>query len=639
MRFIITSGATFEKWDDVRGITNLSQGTTGAKIAEEALKQGHSVDYISNKNTKKPFEIKLTPNNLDDINKIIQYKNMYNKYKYYEAKNFTEYEKQCKSATKQKINEKIVFISAAAVSDYIPIPSSGKISSNTNVNIPLKVAPKIINEIKNDNPLIPIVGFKLLSEKDHSLSSLIEVAYKSLLKSKMALIVANLIDEDFKLTKTIIITPEKNIIPVNNRNDLSTILVKTIEDRINTNFYKSKKIGNFPSNIDLKPFFKLVSDSSHYSLFSLYGEGRKDAEFGSVGMRTQNGIIVSGRGSTKKNINEDDLAFINDIKDNNIYISSNGIKATLNASTLWHIFKDREDINFIVHSHVYLSNGTFINKQAAPSTLDDYSIIKEAVCSGYNVINQVGHGCFILLNKENDLLDILKNNGLYNSPYSEYYDIAYYRFKSGILEETIKHLNLKKDISVLDLACGTGKSSQELINLGFKNIDIADASPNMLTIAEERVNKKGVIAYFEDLNNIKDKYDLITIRQAFSYIQKNKINDFAKNIYNKLNNNGYLILNSFNKIEEQVNSRYDCYEEDNKLIKTLETNIITENEIIHSQRTEFLDYDNNTYIPLYDLNIFNQLDFDEIKMIFENNGFEVKIKLNKKSLCFIARKI
>ena len=32
---LITSGGTFEKWDNVRGHTNLSKGTMGCYLAEE----------------------------------------------------------------------------------------------------------------------------------------------------------------------------------------------------------------------------------------------------------------------------------------------------------------------------------------------------------------------------------------------------------------------------------------------------------------------------------------------------------------------------------------------------------------------------------------------------------------------------
>ena len=638
MRFIITSGATFERWDRVRGITNLSQGTTGAKIAEEALLKGHSVDYISNSNTKQPFEIKITPNNINDIEKLKEAKKVYHNYTFHKSPSFDDYLSNCLSVPEGK--ERTVFISSAAVSDYAPVKVNGKVSSiKEQLEIELVKLPKVIKEVKNKFPLMPIVGFKLLSSEDSNLDDLVEVAYKNLLESRMALIVANLVDENFRPVKTIIITPEKNIIPVVERKKLSSILVKLIEDRIDCDFYNTKIDNSFPNNIETEPFFNLIRDCSKYSLFSSYGEGRKGAEFGSIAMRTNQGVLTTGRGTTKKNTNEDNITLINDINEKTIFLSSNKIKATLNAPTLWYILQERPEINYIVHAHVYLPNGDFVYKESSPGTKNDYDNIESLVKKGSAVINQFGHGCLILLKEKDDLLEVLLKNGLYNSDYSQYYDIAYNRFEKGSLERSIENLNFDKDINVLDLACGTGKSALEIKKLGFNNLDIADASKDMLAVAEKRINKKGVIATFEDLSSITKTYDLITIRQAFSYLDRDKVEHFINGVHSKLNKDGYLIFNTFNLLPESIIVRNDQFDVEGALLKTLETNIINYDKIIHSQRTEYLDCDKGTYIPLYDINIFNQYDLEEVKIQFQNKGFEVDIIKTKKSACFVARKL
>lgn len=636
MHFIITSGATFEQWDDVRGITNRSQGKTGAKIAEEALFKGHTVDYISNKTTKKPFEIKANPNNLDEVLKLAKFKDFYSNYTFNNASTFSDYLNQCLKVPENK--KMPVFISSAAVSDFSPKKINGKIKSNKeDLFMELEKLPKVIKEVKNKYPLMPIVGFKLLSEEDSTLNDLIEVAYKSLLDSRMALVVANLVDKNFRPTTTIIITPEKNIIPVE-RKDLPNKLVSLIESRLDKDYFKTLIKDSFPNNLNIEPLKDLVNECSLYSLFSSYGDGRKGAEFGSLAMRTELGIVTTGRGTTKKKVEPDNLTLINSIVDNNINISSNKIKATLNAPTLYYILENRKEINYVVHAHIYLPNGVFIEEHSSPGTKHDYDVIHKAVVFGENVINQVGHGCLILLENKSDLLNVLLENGLYNSPYSKYYDIVYHRFEKGILERTIESFNFDKKISVLDLACGTGKSSLELMKLGFVNLDIADGSKDMLSVAESRTKKKGIVTQFEDLSNINKKYDLITIRQAFSYCQKEKINDFIKGIKTCLNTGGYLLFNSFSTLEKDVFSRYDEFNLENSLIKTLETNIITDDNIIHSQRTEYLNTEDGTYLPLYDINIFNQLDFIDLEKRFLENGFEVDIIKKNKSVCFVARK-
>ena len=638
MHFIITSGATFEPWDDVRGITNRSKGTTGAKIAEQALLNGHSVDYIASDITKKPFELKINPENINLVDKLKSIKEVYKNYTFHKANTFDEY--LDKSLTIPENHRLPVFISSAAVSDYSPVKVNGKVLSvKEQLTLELTKLPKVIERVKAQYPLMPIVGFKLLSEKTSSLNDLIEVAYKSLLDSKLALVVANLVDEDFKIKTTVIISPEKNITPVPDRDGLPCILVKMIEDRLSFNFYRTKVNAPFPKKLDLTDFNALLNECSDYSLFSTYGEGRKGAEFGAIAQRVGSGVLTTGRGTKKKNATDADFAVINDIKDNTLFISSDNTKATLNGSTLWHILRDRPEINYVVHSHVYMPKGVFIKETASPSTQEDYDIISSAVLNGDNVINQVGHGCFILLEDKNDLLNLLLDNGLYNSKFSCYYDIAYNRFKKGSLEKMVKSLNLDPTVDVLDLACGTGKSSQALLELGFKSVDLADASKDMLQVAEERIGVLGVVATFEDLTPIKKTYDLITIRQALTYLDVNKIEDFVSNIKKKLNQSGCLVFNTFKTLPEGKTSRFDQFDVSEGLIKTTENNIIEKDYIIHSQRTEYLNIEEGYYIPLYDINVFNQFNMTLFTSILEIYGFEVVIEENGNSICVLARAI
>ncbi len=45
-KILITSGGTIEKWDTVRGHTNLAKGTMGCYLAEEAFRQEAEVIYL-----------------------------------------------------------------------------------------------------------------------------------------------------------------------------------------------------------------------------------------------------------------------------------------------------------------------------------------------------------------------------------------------------------------------------------------------------------------------------------------------------------------------------------------------------------------------------------------------------------------
>ena len=83
-----------------------------------------------------------------------------------------------------------IFISAAAVSDFkVKNTDAAKISSDSDITIELERTPKILNEIKEINPNIFLVGFKAV----HNLSDeeLLNAAKQRMIKSGADLMVAN----------------------------------------------------------------------------------------------------------------------------------------------------------------------------------------------------------------------------------------------------------------------------------------------------------------------------------------------------------------------------------------------------------------------------------------------------------------
>jgi len=164
-KILISAGATFEKIDEVRGITNLSSGKTGVEIAKEAFIRGAEVTLICGR---------------VDVN-IPQVFNVIN----------VETVAEMQNTILDRVEEHDVFISAAAVSDFIPIKDEEitKISSVEDLTLKLKKAPKIINEVKKSNPDIFLVGFK--AEYDVSKDDLVKSARKRMEESNADLMVAN----------------------------------------------------------------------------------------------------------------------------------------------------------------------------------------------------------------------------------------------------------------------------------------------------------------------------------------------------------------------------------------------------------------------------------------------------------------
>lgn len=187
MKILVTSGGTSEAIDRVRSITNHSTGRLGKVITETLLKAGHQVCLITTRQAIKPelhpnltmIEIKNTSDLLQEMKRIVP-----------------DYQ---------------VLIHSMAVSDYSPVYITGldqvqasqdlseflhkknmetKISSKDEVQVLfLKKNPKIISLVKEWNPSIHLIGFKLLVDvtKEH----LIQIARESLEKNQADLIIAN----------------------------------------------------------------------------------------------------------------------------------------------------------------------------------------------------------------------------------------------------------------------------------------------------------------------------------------------------------------------------------------------------------------------------------------------------------------
>ena len=187
MKILVTSGGTSEAIDNVRSITNHSSGRLGKIITETLLAAGYEVCLITTLQAVKP----VSHPNLTII----------------EIKNTVD----LLQVMKDKAMDYQVLIHSMAVSDYTPVYMTGfgevkasqdltefldkknqetKISSKEDVQVLfLKKNPKIISLVKEWNPKIHLIGFKLLV--DVSQEHLIQVAQESLEKNQADLIVAN----------------------------------------------------------------------------------------------------------------------------------------------------------------------------------------------------------------------------------------------------------------------------------------------------------------------------------------------------------------------------------------------------------------------------------------------------------------
>ena len=169
-KILISSGATLEKIDEARAITNLSSGLMGLNLAKMAYTMGAEVTVISgHSNYEFPPCIKtIKAMNHDEMNKSIT----------------------------SNIEKNDIYISAAAISDYKPNYIKGKIKKeNENISLELKKTKDILSYIGKNFGHKLVVGFAAESK------NLIENARKKLVLKNLDIIIANEIKHSMGKTK------------------------------------------------------------------------------------------------------------------------------------------------------------------------------------------------------------------------------------------------------------------------------------------------------------------------------------------------------------------------------------------------------------------------------------------------------
>ncbi len=105
----------------------------------------------------------------------------------------------------------------------------------------------------------------------------------------------------------------------------------------------------------------------------------------------------------------------------------------------------------------------------------------------------------------------------WGKPTAEKYD--YYSRKYAVYRKTSKFLvriaGIKKGITVVDLACGTGVTTREILKKtgSFGKVLGVDSSKEMLNIAKKKIKRKNVFfvhSSAEEIDRaIKEKVDLV----------------------------------------------------------------------------------------------------------------------------------
>ena len=199
-KILISSGATLEKIDEARAITNLSSGLMGLNLAKMAYTMGAEVTVISGQsNYKFPSCIKtLKAVNHDEMSHSIT----------------------------SHIKKNDIYISAAAISDYKPNYTKGKIKKESeNISLELTKTKDILSHIGKDFSHKLVVGFAAESE------NLIENSRDKFVSKNLDIIVGNEIKHSMGKTRAkmvIIDQYEERYLPEAEKEEQSRIILEHI---------------------------------------------------------------------------------------------------------------------------------------------------------------------------------------------------------------------------------------------------------------------------------------------------------------------------------------------------------------------------------------------------------------------------
>ena len=159
--------------------------------------------------------------------------------------------------------------------------------------------------------------------------------------------------------------------------------------------------------------------------------------------------------------------------------------------------------------------------------------------------------------------------------------------------ELIKSLNLNLNANIIDVGAGESRLVDNLIELGFTNIDVLDISVCAIKKAKRRLGKKSSIINWivSDVNEFipTKKYDLWHDRAAFHFLTSKKhIKNYISLTSNNISTNGKLILATFSLNGPMKCSGLDVtrYSKES-LIKEFKNHFTLINSFITSHLTPF----------------------------------------------------
>ncbi|AHF98810.1 phosphopantothenoylcysteine decarboxylase / phosphopantothenate--cysteine ligase [Halostagnicola larsenii XH-48] len=178
---VVTSGATSEPIDPVRVLTNRSSGRMGRAVARACYVRGADVTLVHGVVGPHSLQRSSPVAGLSGGDSGVALP--------YASVEQVETAAELLEATLEACSTADALVSAAAIGDYTLEPSAEKLRSGAERTLDLEPTAKVIDEVRDRHPDLPIVGFKAETTGDDE--AMIEAARKTLERADLTFVVAN----------------------------------------------------------------------------------------------------------------------------------------------------------------------------------------------------------------------------------------------------------------------------------------------------------------------------------------------------------------------------------------------------------------------------------------------------------------
>jgi hypothetical protein len=396
-RVLVTAGVVYGPLDDNKLVGNRVRGIWAWQFAHWLVAQGHEVtllvaDIQEEQMRRVPFGA---------IRKMDEPWGLHIE----THKGFWDYQERCRKLT----CEHDAAVMAAAVVNWIPEkPFPGKMPtdapSGTIMSIPFVLAPRVIDEMRRENPKLTLIGCKMTIGATED--GLVEAAYKTLLGAHCHAVIAN--DMKLGLRRKLVVHPDRTVVsftlthsPTNEAPQFYEHLLHLILDE----HYQTRMSRGWAPDVEQarRLFDRIVE---RYRTRFIHRSGADERVFGAVAVRVEGGALCSPREKDGTFYSTDavlaELLTEDDYKAHTVRarplvsLSANW-KPSLNAPLLLRHLGQYPRAAAVLHLHEQLPNVSTV-PYAPPSTVRD----NERGIPG-PVYNIEGHGFVAALDADGEV--------------------------------------------------------------------------------------------------------------------------------------------------------------------------------------------------------------------------------------------